>query len=438
MGRKEVELPNSINNSFAPINPIDLDIRLVSPDGHWLAFYTGSAGNYAEMPAQGLSDLTLNLLDLTTGEELVVTPLLSKDYPNNFAKAAENLNDPDITAQSLYEAFIIGITEAIAWSPDGRYLAFAGQIDGLSSDLYVHDLAERTIRRLSSGDQELQWIEWSPDGKRILHSSVFFAGMGMTFDVYAASLDSSSIPYLSTNIQQDGIDSWLNSHQYFENDGENGPGEYGLRLVDIDTGKITRLWDGSFLSYGFDPDGKWVIVNAVLPDISPMLYTGDNSNFTPGPYLINLETFEKTKIEFPADGISLDYVVFPFDLGDQIFILMGDALDSYFLSKKLQLTPLDLKNAKISISPNREYWVAVTEQEAKVFSADNTLIKNSPIPLSKSFAGEVLWRPDSSGLFLISEMDILSMDVPSGDLKVVETDLMNDNYNQAYGWVGGQ
>jgi len=438
MGRKAFQLPQAINDAYAVIQPPGLDIRWVSPDGHWLVFHTGSGGSYGEMPQPGTSDLTLNLLDLETGEEQVVTPLLSKDYPNNFIKAAGNLHDPDITAQSLYDAFISGITEAVAWSPNGKYLAFAGQMDGLSSDLYVYDVKEKTIKRLSSGDQELQWIQWSPDGKQILHSSVFSVGMGMTFDIYAATLDDTSIPYLSTNILYGGIENWLNSHQYFENDGENGPGEYGLRLVDIATGKITKLWDGSFLSYGFEPNGKWLVVNAVSPDISPTSDTGADSSFIPGPYLINVETLKKTKIEFPSNEAALDHTIIPFGLGGQIFILMGDSSDSYFLSENLELTPLDLKNAKISVSPNQEYWIAVTDREAKIFSGDNTLIKTSTIPLSKPFVGEAIWRPDSSGLFLVSETYILSMDVPSGDIEVVETNLLNDNYNRAYAWIGSR
>ena len=59
----------------------------------------------------------------------------------------------------------------------------------------------------------------------------------------------SSIPYLSTNSLYSGVEKWLNAHTYFENDSQNGPGDYGLRLSDIDTGKITKIWDGSFFSY---------------------------------------------------------------------------------------------------------------------------------------------------------------------------------------------
>ena len=199
MGRKVIELPEAINSSFAIVQPPDPDMDLLSPDGHWLAFYTGSAGDYNEMPAQGVSDLTLNLLDLQTGEQQVVTRILSEDYPNNFVQAAAKLNDEYKTPESLYQAFQYGIMSAIAWSPDGRYLAFGGQMDGLSSDLYVYDVQTSSIQRLSSGDQELQWIDWSPDGKWILHGSLFAVGAGMTYDVYAATLNGASAPYLSTS-----------------------------------------------------------------------------------------------------------------------------------------------------------------------------------------------------------------------------------------------
>ena len=161
-----MDIPDEIADSLSKAN-YRPSARYVSPDGKWLAFYTGSAGNPVDMPASGTFDLTLNLLDLSTGEEQPITPLLSKDYPNNFVTAAAQLNDPDITAEYLYQAFVHGITRALAWSADGRYLAFAGQMDGLSSDLYLYDVETKTIRRLSSGDQELQWIDWSPDGKWI-------------------------------------------------------------------------------------------------------------------------------------------------------------------------------------------------------------------------------------------------------------------------------
>src|SRR5258706_2738712 len=263
-GRKVIDLPQGFVDSLTN-QQFGIDIRFVSPDGKWLAFYTGSAGKSGEMPAQGESDLTLNLLNLETGEKHVVTPLLSKDYPNNFTEAAKALNDPYKTAESLYDAFTAGITQAIGWSPNGRYLAFAGQMDRLSSDLYVYDVNTQKIQRLSSGDQELQWISWSPDGKWIAHGSAFWAGEGMQYSAYAVTKDGSIIHDLSTGY----IDYWLNSHEYFVFDNGNGIGNFNLRLVDVDTGNITTIWRGSFHEFQVNPSNEWLALVAITSVIPP-------------------------------------------------------------------------------------------------------------------------------------------------------------------------
>jgi WD40 repeat protein len=434
VGRKVIELPKEIAEAFAVVQPPVPDVRWLSPDGKWLAFYTGSAGDHVDTPASGTFDLTLNLLDLATGEEQVITPLLSKDYPNNFVEAAGQLNDPDITAEYLYQAFVYGITRALAWSPDGRYLAFAGQMDGLSSDLYLYDVETKTIRRLSSGDQELQWIDWSPDGKWILHSGVYWVGTGMRYDIYAATIDGASAPYISTNIKDNGIDTWLNTHQYLESDGENVVGLYGLRLVDIDTGKITRIWDGSFYSYAVEKGGKWVAVFVSSPDASPVSANGDfvfDFDFVPAIYLINLATLEKSRVEFPDQG-----PIEAFGLEGRDFVITTE--NPVFLSIQGSLAHTDLGDVKLSIAPNSEYWLAATSKSVQIFAPDSALIKKSDISLSNSFITDILWRPDSSGLFLISASEIVSMNIPNGDTKMVETDLLVDNYHLTYKWIDGQ
>jgi hypothetical protein len=263
-------------------------------------------------------------------------------------------------------------------------------------------------------------------------------GVGMTYDIYAASLDSSSVPYLSTNIQDDGIKNWLNSHQYFENDGENVTGLYGLRLVDIDTGKIIKLWDETFYSYAVDKSGNWV---AILD--SPDAPSSENgfefeSDFVPGIYLINLTTLEQSRVEFP--DVTHEYGdLQPFGSGEREFVLIERTTrNPVFLSKDGNLTQTDLGDGKIYVSPNLDYWIAVTNDIVKLFSADNTLVKRSEIPLRNSFISDVIWRPDSSGLFLISDAKILSMNVPSGDIKIVESSLISDNYNQAFGWINSE
>jgi WD40 repeat protein len=432
-GRRIIELPNAIRDAYAYATLPAPDIRFVSPDGRWLAYYTGSAGKYGPLDTQGTFDLALNLFDLETGEIRLITPLLSKEYPNNFVEAAQQLNNPEITADDLYQAFVEGITRSLAWSPDGQYMAFGGQMDGLSSDLYLYDMAEQTIQRLSSGDQELQWINWSPDGRWIVHSSVYGMGAGMTFDIYAASVDG-FLRSLSTNILSDGIENWVNTRQYLESDGENVLGLYGLRLVDVDTGAVTRIWDETFASYAVDRSGKWVAI-LDAPDAS----FGENGfefeeNFVPALYLVDLTTLSKLRVDVADAYVPIE----AFGPNGQAFVIgAGREDNAVWLSTDGKMTETDLVGAGISVSPNAEYWLA-TGKEIRIFSADNSLLTTSTSPTSNGYL-EFVWRPDSSGAFLVSESKIYSMNIPAGDTALVETDLLQvQGRGRYYGWVGGQ
>lgn len=437
-GRKVISLPQQIKEVTLPNGATNIQMRFVSPDGRWMAFYTGFAGNIWQGSETdvGPYNLVLNLLDLATGEMHVITPLLSKDYPENFKQAEKQLNNPYVTAFMLRTAFLNGITESIAWSPDSRYLAFAGQMDGMSSDLYVYDTKSNSIRRLSSGPQELQWISWSPDGKWIIHSSVYSVGAGMTFDVYAASVDGEYVHYLSTNSLYGGVEKWQNSHAFFETDSQNGPGSYGLRLVDINTGAIIKIWDGSYFSYSVDRDGRWAIVNAMLPDVSPDLYSGNDPEFRPGPYLIDLVTLKKTKVEFPSSVISVDYEIFPFGLNGQKFILMGAKSKSYFLSENFELSPLNLNDARIYVSPSLNYWASLKDQAIEIYSSDNTLVVSISVSLSSTRTSDLIWMPDSSGFFIVDETNIYSVIIPIGEISNIETQMIHNLFDLNYKWVG--
>jgi WD40 repeat protein len=331
-------------------------------------------------------------------------------------QAAAKLNDEYKTPESLYQAFQYGIMSAIAWSPDGRYLAFGGQMDGLSSDLYVYDVQTSSIQRLSSGDQELQWIDWSPDGKWILHGSLFAVGAGMTYDVYAATLNGASAPYLSTSPM--GAGTWLNDHQYIEHDAENGPGNYGLRLVDVKTGNITKLWDGAFVQYAVSPSGKWVLLFA-MTYLSPYPYQEDPADFQSGWKLINLQTLEKTDApEFLADP-------------PNVFLRAEDG----------EIIPLILKPYPMGVdhvagSPDSQYWVVANDEEIKLFSTALSLLLTVPNPSSS--IRDIMWSPDSSGLFLIYETEIYSMNISDGTIRLVDSNLITDNYNPTYKWIDSQ
>ena len=53
----------------------------------------------------------------------------------------------------------------LAWSPDGRSLAFAGKVKDLGEGAWLFDTTGSTLRRFSRLD--VGEMAWSPDGLRI-------------------------------------------------------------------------------------------------------------------------------------------------------------------------------------------------------------------------------------------------------------------------------
>jgi Tol biopolymer transport system component len=167
-GRQIIQLPLD-GHIFSPLK------TAVSPDGQWLAFYTGSIGNtgYDEkLP------VTLNLLNLTDGTIKKVADIVTDGYQQKLEEVVINLKILFPDFYKLYDEWdwvssrvtfeFIWRIYSVAWSPDSHYLAFAGQIDGLSSDVYLYDIDLDTIQRVNDDLQSVSGIKWSPDGKYIV------------------------------------------------------------------------------------------------------------------------------------------------------------------------------------------------------------------------------------------------------------------------------
>ena len=436
----------SYPSNAAPANLQNPLSNILSPDGKWLAYYSGSAGTCSGEVGPETADLALNLMNLSDGTIRLVTPLLSKEYPDIFTKAARQVGQPDVTADMLQNAFVCSITQSLDWSPDGRYLAFAGQMDGLSSDLYLYDSASRVISRLSSGPQEVQWISWSPDGKWILDGSSYSVGEGMRYDIYSTSVDGAMIKQLSSATPSNVTSTdWLNDHTYFDSNGDNGPGSYDLKLVDVNTGKTSELWPGSYNSFAFVPYGNWVALFANTPSW-PWPYNG--SNFQTGIFLINTSTMKQTRVNSvgtwgcctPPELQALGHIQ------DHLFLTRDHSSQAIqYLSSDGKLNPAAaLVAEKISVSPDRLEWIAFASN-LRIFSEDGSLLRTVDLPadLDPKSLGSIIWRPDSSGLFFTcvnpqaqnSLLQLYALDLAKG--APVQVDLLSPSIPENYFWVAG-
>lgn len=394
------------NMLFYPSNAAPLNLNLpfydtLSPDGKWMAYYSGSAGSCFGEVGPVTADLTLNLMSLADGTIKVVTPLLSKDYPNNFAKAAQQLGQADVTAEMLQNAFICGITQSLDWSPDGRYLAFAGQMDGLSSDLYLYDSFSGALNRLSSGPEEVQWISWSPDGKWILDGSSYSVGEGMQYNIYSTSLDGTSINQLSRGTPKVvTYRDWLDDQTYFDTNGGNGPGCYDLKLVNVDTGKTSEIWKGSYGPFAFVPYGHWIALFANTPTWP---YPYNDSDFQTGIFLIDTTSLKQSRVNSlgswgccsPPSVAALGHT------DAQLFLVNGGASHQVeYLSSDGKLTSTSMQADRISVSPDSLKWIAIGAK-IQIFSDNGSLIHTVDLPAHPDLKniGSIYWQPDSSGLF---------------------------------------
>jgi WD40 repeat protein len=389
IGQKVIPYPANASILGAPLSLSDT----LSPDGKWLAYFTGSAGACFGNGMADSADLTLNLLNLANGQSQVVTKLLSQDYPKNFAQAAGQIG---ISAELLQNAFVCGITQSIAWSPNGRYLAFAGQMDNLSSDLYLYDLARGSIQRLSSGPEEVQRIAWSPDGQWILDWSSFESGEGMTYNAYATSLDGKTINSLYSNTC--GGLGWLYATTYYFSDCGNGVGRTNLSLVDIATAKVTKIWAGEFSSLALSADHQSIAFVSLFSQ--KFLQAGSDPGFTPGIYLINLATLEQTLVKVP-DSSHTYASIQSLGSGQRTFAVL-DASDNdlHFVASNGVLSSAIAKASRLSVSPDRQ-TLLILDQKIRLLKADGSPIRDVDLPAGVTQQGiwTFIWRPDSSGLF---------------------------------------
>jgi Tol biopolymer transport system component len=228
--------PSEVGRAVVKAGGLGTDLNIgpaISPDGRWLAF----------LSERTVFSTDLYVADAKTGK--IVHRLTSTASDPHFSSIQfiYSAGGWDAASQRIAIATVVDGHPALAvfgaeqgdkqhevsipeldeifnpsWAPDGHAIAFTGMVRGLT-DLFVYDLTQSKLRRLTNDPYAELMPAWSPDGKRIAFAT----------DRFSSNLANLSI------------------------------GQYRLAVVDVDSGMVEPLrafTDGKNINPQWSPDGR--------------------------------------------------------------------------------------------------------------------------------------------------------------------------------------
>jgi hypothetical protein len=150
--------------------------------------------------------------------------------------------------------------DVIMWSHNGRYLAFSGALDGPTTDVYVYDIQDDSIRRLTDGPEQAVLVSWSPDDQWILHQSashIWTDTLPETDSFWVAAVDGSAANKLyappSDTYKYDFFRGWISNDEYMVDSTCFECARYNLRIVNIKTSEVTVIYSDGYNDFALAP-----------------------------------------------------------------------------------------------------------------------------------------------------------------------------------------
>ncbi len=126
------------------------------------------------------------------------------------------------------------------WSPEGHRIAFMSERRG-GWEIYVYDLRDRSMIRLTSCSANCRWPSWSPDGQYVIYNSTTGPGSTIADTIWYISATGGT-PRRLVSSQHTGRPSWS---------------VYGLIAFNSDRGIETVSTDGSGRQILISGDQNW-------------------------------------------------------------------------------------------------------------------------------------------------------------------------------------
>lgn len=343
-------------------------------------------------------NLTLNLLSLPSGETQTITPLTSAQTEP--PPDAPTINDPAYDA-----AFAIaGVDRNLAWSPDGRQLAFVSAHQGSSADLYIYTPGDDTITRLTDEPGQAMLPYWSPGGETILYMTYetfsTTGGFG-SLNVWAARADGSTATKLydpGPSIRDEQFVAWLSGTTFLVYSGDSACGWRNLRTVDVNTGEERALWPSYFNKVSLDPNTGTLLVavNQYTSVCDEAISSGLFRLTLADPTPARITDFAPMLLAWSGVGafyaVTADSEIFQITPTGQVTRLAGP----------LAFVPI--------LSPDFTYWAWAGQQAKYVAGLWLGPTGQEPVRAYQGAVQAVTWTPDSRALFFVGDNTLYRID----------------------------
>jgi WD40 repeat protein len=370
----------------------------LSPKGGVIAFRTGLLSTPEED--------ALYLLYLPEGKLQVLTPLFSE---------VEQLLIESQDQRALDAVRSVIQPDSLSWSPDGRYLAFFAALDRNSSDLYLYDTQEQKINRMTFGLNMVSTSFWSPDGQWVFTQEVMAINdnngwtLGSVLRINVQTGETVTVYTPPPESTREVFVGWANlttliSYSLGPDGGES------LRLFELTLSKESHLFSGPFRELAFDPKTKTI---AFIPGQS----SSGTGSLVPGLYFLLPDNIEPQLVQ-TGNWQNLSWSV----NGNEFLSSGNQGAAGVTPDGKTHLVPGE---AHMSPSPTGKWlacWGGATsgyKTGIRLYRSEGGVFQevvNSPVQ-------ELVWQPDSNGIFFISGNHLDMATFPSLQVVTLDSDV---------------
>jgi hypothetical protein len=368
-----------------PIIADDL-VRGYTSDGNALFIRAGSVMNAEE--------LALYQIDLPSSGDSSNGFVVSRVSPLLSISLQRQVVNQEGT-RALEALTTVTRPDGLAWSPDGRFLAFTAALNNETSDLYILDTLNNRVNRANRYLTQNATPVWAPDGQWLISQELehnrsvedwraaFVSGLLMP-----SYINQDNIYTPPPDSREEVFVGWRNVETFISYS-LTAQGPKLLRQVTLNRLRESMIYEGLFKQVAFDPDSG--ILAFIISQDSAI-----TQGLSGGIYRLLPDS---TVLHFQQGGNWDNLIWDPAGMfvasGLQGVIMFAPDGESLFLPGQ----------GNTRLSPNGNWLIAWGDGE-KSMSGARLHQSNSNHPLQTLLEGRVeslFWQPDSMAFFIQSE-----------------------------------